>query len=310
MEFFDYRTAFDGFGQQGARYAPDAFLKAVKRQLDQTQLSKVQKSVEILRFDSESLWDELSRPYFKIWPEVIPLLTNVSIDVPANLLRLPFPAFVLRLPTKNNPLIAPKGHQVQSILAIEQAEADEKPVIVLWIDIGETEPQGSPMLHWSKLDCGLNRTIEEAFGGPMMPDLPGIAISDQLKRDCLRLAVSICFLSTGMDRLIEPDVLSKDLAAYTAARQTNDERRIRNIEQRAIRRGKNGWNVGQHERLRHLISRPNDSDSSGTRGPLSYQHQRRAHFRTTACSKVVFVRQATIRPDLPPPEHSPGYAVQ
>jgi hypothetical protein len=39
----------------------------------------------------------------------------------------------------------------------------------------------------------------------------------------------------------------------------------------------------------------------GGRGPLSYQHQRRAHFRLLPTQKVTFVRLATVRPDLPPP---------
>ena len=36
-------------------------------------------------------------------------------------------------------------------------------------------------------------------------------------------------------------------------------------------------------------------------GPLRFQHQRRAHFRLLPSSKVTFVRQATVRPDLPAP---------
>ena len=33
--------------------------------------------------------------------------------------------------------------------------------------------------------------------------------------------------------------------------------------------------------------------------PYTYQHQRRAHFRLLPSQKVTFIRQATVRPDLP-----------
>ncbi len=122
--------------------------------------------------------------------------------------------------------------------------------------------------------------------------------------------VSVCFLATGADRLIDPEVLSKDLARYLAAREREPATAERLVE-KARRRGKVGWNVGQHERVLHLgrAAKHKEGDG-GVRGPLHYQHQRRAHFRLLPSSKVTFVRQATVRPDLPAPERAAGYRVQ
>ena len=98
---------------------------------------------------------------------------------------------------------------------------------------------------------------------------------------------------------------------YVSAKRSNDEDRIKSIEIRAVRRGKKGWNVGKHERLRSLTSRSTaDAECSSSRGALTHQHQRRAHFRLLASGKVVFIRQATVRPDLPPPAFAPGYGVR
>jgi hypothetical protein len=189
--------------------------------------------------------------------------------------------------------------------------SDGQRVVMLWKDIGETVKGGWPSLHWSRLICRADQTIEEAIEGKVMPGLPGVSFPESLNKHCWRLAVSVCFLSTGMDRLVEPDVLGKDFAAYCQARRDEDEPRIKSIEKRAVRRGKKGWNVGKSERLRPLHSRStSEVEESTTRGELTHQHQRRAHFRLLAAGNVVFVRQATVRPDLPPPAFAPGYGVR
>ncbi len=154
--------------------------------------------------------------------------------------------------------------------------------------------------------------IEEAFYRlPMEQDIPGVHVPRELQARCLRLVVSVCFLATGGDRLVEPDVLSKDLAAYIEAQRRGNQERIDHIASRAVRRGKKGWHVGQQERFRPLASAAchGDDGGDGTRGPLSHQHQRRAHFRLLPTQKVTFVRQTTVRPDLPPRPQSVGYRV-
>jgi len=47
------------------------------------------------------------------------------------------------------------------------------------------------------------------------------------------------------------------------------------------------------------------------RGSLHFHHQRQAHFRLPPSQKATFVRQATVRPDLPPPASARvGYRVE
>ncbi|HUY88792.1 MAG TPA: hypothetical protein VMV10_08670 [Pirellulales bacterium] len=138
----------------------------------------------------------------------------------------------------------------------------------------------------------------------------GLHVSCELQEQCLRIVVSVCFLATGADRLIEPEVLSKDLARYLEACKRDPAAAERLVE-KAKRRGKQGWHVGQHERILHL-GRPQEGGEGvvGTHGQLRHQHQRRAHFRLLPAGRVTFVRQATVRPDLPPPERAAGYLVQ
>ncbi len=60
--------------------------------------------------------------------------------------------------------------------------------------------------------------IEEAFNRPPPKrNIPGACVPRELQARCLRLVVSVRSLATGGNRLLEPDVLSKDLAAYIEA---------------------------------------------------------------------------------------------
>ena len=47
----------------------------------------------------------------------------------------------------------------------------------------------------------------------------------------------------GGDRLVEPDVLSKDLVAYLDAQKRDDRPRVQQIVERAAWRGKKEWHV-------------------------------------------------------------------
>ncbi|HTQ39901.1 MAG TPA: hypothetical protein VMJ32_12805 [Pirellulales bacterium] len=313
MEFFTYPTAFEANHKRSGPFTHAEFMAEARRKVAATDFSDHQQKVEIDRYQAEIHWLELGKPYFNIWPSIIPMLTDVQLDVPADTLKLPYPVFVLRLPPQDNPLTVCEGHIVQSILVLRGVKTkDNQHCVVLWIDIGErVGPLNMPSIHWGRLDMDPDKTIDAAFGGIPDNNLPGINISDELRRKCLRLAVSICFLSTGMDKLVEPDILSKDIAAYAEAHRKNDTPRIKTIEERAVRRGKLGFNVGKSEHLRPLINPPNNADATGTRGELTHSHLRKAHFRKIATQAVpVFVRPAVVRPDLPPAEHSPGYAVR
>jgi hypothetical protein len=311
VEFYEFPSSYDCGRRQGFSGSPDEFFRYAERQMRRQKMDGHQREVELSRYRAEEVWLQFGRPYFKIWAGVIPLLANIGLEVPPTYLRLPFPAFVLRFPTDDNFLRIDENYQVRSIMVIECKSADGQRNVMLWTDIGERLPNSWPLLHWSRLICRPDRTIEEAFSGKAMPDLPGASVPDRVKCLCLRIAVSVCFLATGMDRLVEPDVLSKDLAAYCAAQNRGDEHRIKSIQARAVRRGKKGWNVGKYERLRSLTSRSaSDADGSTSRGALTHQHQRRAHFRLLPSGKVVFVRQATVRPDLPPPAFAPGYGLR
>lgn len=244
---------------------------------------------------------------------MIPLLSGVGIEVPVDYLRLPFQAFAVRLPSEENTLVIDDKHYVRSILVCDgQPVETEERRVYLWIDVGERGMGNSPVLTYCQLECVPGIHIEEAFDRfPSDRNIPGVRVPRELQSRCLRLVVSVCFLATGGDRLVEPDVLSRDLAAYMEAQRRDDRQRVQQIVERAARRGKKGWHVGQHERFRPLGSNAIHHGEGDGRGFLHCEHQRQAHFRLLPSQKVTFVRQATVRPNLPPPKApGAGYRVE
>jgi hypothetical protein len=218
-------------------------------------------------------WIKLGSPYFKVYPAMIPLLSGVSIEVPVDYLRLPFCAFAIRLPAEDNPLVIDAQYYVRSILVCDGQPVDTQDRrVYLWLDVGERGLENSPVLTYCQLECVPGIQIEDAFDRlPMERNIPGVCVPRDLQARCLRLVVSVCFLATGGDRLVEPDVLSKDLAAYLEAQRRGDRQRLDQIVSRAVRRGKQGWHVGQHERFRPLAApavRHGDGDHE-RRGPRS-----------------------------------------
>ncbi len=314
MEFHEFPTVYSVLKQNGLTdESPDRFYAGALALLraKASRFSSHALAVEHNRTVCEWDWMRGGSPYFKVYPAIVPLLSGVGIEVPVDYLRLPFQAFAVRLPAEGNPLVIDDQYCVRSILACDEQQAEtEERRVYLWIDVGEREMGDSPVLTYCQLECVPGIQIEEAFNRlPMERDIRGVCVPRELQARCLRLVVSVCFLATGGDRLVEPEVLSKDLAAYVEAQRRDDRQRAGQIVQRAVRRGKKGWHVGQYESFRPLASHPDRGHWDGDgHGSLHYQHQRRAHFRLLPTQKVTFVRQATVRPDLPPPSLSSGVA--
>lgn len=264
---------------------------------------------------AEAQWVGNGKPYFKLWPGVIPLLSTVCVDVPWSCLKLPFSAFVVRLPVGQEQLTISDAFRVQSILCCRlDGPQMTRDAMCIYIDIGEKDERGFPMAGQCIMAFEDDKTIEQSFKEiPIKHPEYGVGIKtipDEVRAACLRLVVSACFLSTGCDRLVSPDVLSKDLAAYIEAHKHQDSQRIKAIEERAVRRGKLGFNVGREERFRPIFTQQGDDEGGDPTGrELHFSHQRRAHFRVSG-GKVIFVRQCTVRPDLPPTPRQPAYAIR
>jgi hypothetical protein len=125
---------------------------------------------------------------------------------------------------------------------------------------------------------------------------------NELQRKIMRLAVTIGFLSNN-PAICEYDVLSKDRSEFQ--RNTTGEGRKDELIQRAKRKGKFGYNIGNDLIFlgpRPVTSRP-QSDASGRE--LEYAHIRRGHPHAVRYGpnkelvKIMWFAPTTVRDDLP-----------
>ena len=205
---------------------------------------------------NEREWEGARRPYYSVWPSIVPMLTRLNLDLDSALIRLPLPALCVRLPKEKNPLHFPwKGKQVQ-IRCMLMGEINEGRAISILIDVGEVmgdSDLGVPIYTYRNFPREPGLTVEESLAGlrkGQMAEL-GVQIPDSLATDCVRLCCTLCLLENDPE-IISPDVLSKDRTKFE---QTGDEKYVA----KAHRRGKVGWNVGRrievapHYRRPHLM---------------------------------------------------------
>lgn len=191
-------------------------------------------SVAYKRAFSEERWWGANRPYYKVWPKIIPYLTRLRhADIPCAHIKTPMDCIAFRFPKQDNPLEF-DGGQARTIIVDKTMNE-----IIMWIDFGEVDSGGIPILTYKVMDLE-QPTVEKALTS-LKEDTnmkEGLQIPRDKIMDCVRVVIGVFLLSEDAeDGLIEPDVLSKDKHKFA---RTKDEKFVK----KAIRRGKLGWNVG------------------------------------------------------------------
>jgi hypothetical protein len=297
MGYFTFNTVYDVMRHLDETMTPTQLYHGMKR-LTLSGLAAGQEfAPEWNRLQGEKLFHELGKPYYKVDNAAVAMFRKVNIDVPFRYLKVPYGAFAIHF-EEDNPFHCGKWH-MQSMLVCSQETFEHQMALQLWCDLGEKDiiSPHPPVLNYISL-----LMHEEEFISKHIEDMPlrytGSDLHDAgIEGDILRIAVSICFLATGGDKLIRPDVLSKDLASWLEAVRRNDAERQTTIEQRAKRRGKFGYVVSGERSYLHPRSSSHDGDGTGRE--LSHQHQRGCHFRYYKTGLVKLIRQHTVRPDLP-----------
>ena len=232
---------------------------------------------------AEAEWVRIGRPYYSVWPLATASLVRVPLDLDASLVRLPLAPggeplpgavaierpILIRFPDAAPlSLRADDPEPCRAILAVEIVGAERRK-LVLFVDRGH-DILLSREIH---LDAGV--TIEAELAADLdLVVLPGRDVEqvDAEVRVAMRVVVAVSLLADDPS-IVTPDVLADDRARYERTGEAS-------LVERARRRGKIGWSIG--ERL--------------TADP----HYRRAHFalrwtgvgRTTP--KIVAVRGAVV----------------
>jgi len=249
------------------------------------------------------------------------MFMRTKLAVPGKYFHSPFSNFLIRLPENHGcEELTAGGNELRTVLVTEvtgeETIALSEPVthshmFIVWMNFGETF-QGVPYYLFQVMKFQDDETIEEAIARQRTPDKVdketlayGLDIGNDKINNCMRLVVSTCFLATGADRIVEPDVLTNDLQRYIEAKRNENPEKVQQLHGRAQRRGKFGWTLGREIVIPSHFQSGNSGESKGQH--LTYQHQRGAHFHIyhygPGKSKwtVKWINQLTVRPDLPLP---------
>jgi hypothetical protein len=196
---------------------------------------------------AEGIWKRLRCPYYQLYPAIVPSLLNLRLDIDAGLIRTPMAALAIRLPA-DKPINELPG--VQTALMCQDRPGED---LRLWVNF--MRPTGPANMHIT-LGCEPGKTLEQSFqesaANTQIYVITGNFMSEAyfpLVEDCLRLCAMLFLLADEPD-VITPDVLADDRQKYEAS--GFDQKYV----DRAHRRGKVGWNVGEKIEVMPHYRRP------------------------------------------------------
>jgi hypothetical protein len=215
-------------------------------------------------------WGLAGRPYYNLWPSILPALARLKMDADASLFRLPADRLLLRFPKAGNPLEWEHGGtkwEVRTVLcenselahnthagaaALMLREGEEPPDTVrgltFWIDAGEdlegrkvagNSPDAIRRLMYKHLVCQEGHSIEWSFEkipAHMSTDI-GLAYPEDILHSVARIVCTLCLMADDPE-VVEPVVLKDDEGRYERSRDIA-------LVEKARRRGNFGWHVGR-----------------------------------------------------------------
>lgn len=247
MKFHDYVDSFAfarrlGFKGDYHEYFEDALRRAFSRNSNDDYNQLI----------TERLWVKLDRPYYNVFPKIVPHLLKVDeFKVPVESVKLPLQALVFRF-SENCPDLSfqfkGETYYLKTVLVGRFPQANSKGETVgesltIWIDIGEEE-NGNTVYTFQSMPIRAGESVGQVMQDlpRMPPDGKSVEVPDEFHIKVIRLVCSISMISTDIeDALIFPDVLNADKGKLDKASKQDVER----FHDKAKRRGKFGWNVGE-----------------------------------------------------------------
>lgn len=318
MEFFNWTTDYQLYRKQTPKKEQEEYPAFFRRRLHDLKST----GVVPIRLMSEDYWKKQGKPYYNIHPKMVSKLCKVDLTkIPSPLFQMPHgqqivnirfaqqhPEFTVtdKMISDNHCVtgervgVMPAGSFCHSILMMDGFAGDlpETPRTILFImDFDVYTKHHQPVYSIMGLYPDENKTLEDLLN--KRESRYGNSY-DAMMANIMRLAVSIGFLSDNPS-ICEHDILSKDRSNFDGG--SEDQRQT--IIERAKRRGKNGYNVGND--LMFLGERPEGESRFGesTGRELQYAHIRGGHPHAVRYGpgkkfvKIKWFAPTTVRDDLP-----------
>lgn len=252
MEFWNYLTLRDHRRRFGAsslqhndrnRFYRELFVQARAKQSEELRIQGI----------VEQNWERARRPYYNLWPSIVPMLIRLDLTVDSALIRGPLPALAIRFPMdRDQELLSFRWKDAQMAIRsmlLGQIESEQK--ISVFMDIGEViEGSNMPVYTYQNFPCRPGLSVEESLHA-----LPreksanvGVQVPQSFIQQCVRVCCTLCLLENDPE-VISPDVLADDRGKYE---ETSDPKYV----EKAHRRGKVGWNLGKYIEVAPHYRRP------------------------------------------------------
>lgn len=194
-------------------------------------------------------WTNLGKPYYDVYPSIIPMLTNLNLDIPGNQITPPhgLKDLVLRLPECNHSL--QNGSIKVRTLFISFQECSKAigsevrgPGLVVGLDLGERDSTCQIPMFTMRVFPTDDRSLEKTMKSlhDFTDECDGIKVPIELIDDCVRLCLTVCLLGDN-EELVQPQVLNKDILKWNDA----DLEKRKSLIEKAKRRGKFGFSLGE-----------------------------------------------------------------
>jgi len=207
------------------------------------------------QLQAEYHWYRQKRPYYRLWPSIIPALTKVNLDrVTCDMLTLPYGLSTLAI-------YLPKGQEIQyrdirgnelqaysfliASLSMTDPDVVKMPPIERFLYLQE-----HPELTRRGFMLLVDSHSEGVYDFIKFRQLEGVSVAKEIEdligehrfpESIIKMAVTVMLLDNDPS-IISADVLSNDRTTWM---NSSDDKTRALIEDRAKRRGKIGWDIGR-----------------------------------------------------------------
>lgn len=171
----------------------------------------------------EQEWEQCRKPFYNVYPTIIPLLTRIKLDFVIDWIVLPTSPLLIRLPVDEHSL-----SPCRSILMATKPELG----VFMYMDMGEVV-DGYPLYDYRSIEYDGRMVTDILSTMPWHAHDFGKKFEDSFLDSITALCCALCLIGDD-DSLIDPNLLRKDRGKVNPVAIA-----------RAFRRRGPGWDVGK-----------------------------------------------------------------
>jgi len=252
MKFHGYETLLDFASKELKRLNQNAtvptndwknfYVRVLSHYVSQGWMKSMEGQLGIHRAQNEAWWYEDIRPYYKVWPAIIPALAKIKLDIPSDSLGLKRRTILIRFPEYREPDIGNNEKLLCMLTAVRRERTIDPQTLQTVNELGFRLVLNPVVNRDGKLDevTGLSvplktsKTIAELLGESES--------SGQAEAKVLIQYALMIHLLADDPSIVQPDVLASDRDRFD--KSTDPELRQRLID-KARKRGIVGFRIGE-----------------------------------------------------------------